>query len=167
MGLDNIPRNYPCKTKGTAVMAPRLNRDGEQIVDPDTNEPMTVIDCQATAACGGCPWKNAHVRAGEPGGAVYGMLGTDCWYRGKYGNYLLEEIGVYDETEAITFYGDNIDATEKSVSACIRTADAISDALNDEPEIFADGENITEQLRYAEFWLRWVAEEADGSVCWY
>lgn len=163
MGLDNIPRNYPCKTQGTAVLEPRINREtGEPVTDPDTGETMTTINCQATQACGGCPWKNAYEKSNLSGGAVSGIFGTDCWYRGKYGNYLLEELGLYDETEAITFYGDNIDATEKSSAACIRTAEAMEDALEDQfvPE-------IATEVRYAAWWLRWVAEEADGSVCWY
>jgi hypothetical protein len=39
MGLDNIPRRYPCDREGTAV------KDGDS------------IDCAATIEAGGCPWK--------------------------------------------------------------------------------------------------------------
>lgn len=168
MGLDNIPKNYPCKTKGTAVLVARTNREtGEPITDPDTNEPMTSIDCEATQACGGCPWKSAHEAAGQPGGAVYGMLGTDCWYRGKYGEWLISEFTVADPMgENYTFYGDNEDGTEKSADSCLHLADFIDDIVADGPHQL-DGEDVTEQLRYAAFWMRWVGEEADGAICWY
>lgn len=163
MGLDNIPKNYPCKTQGTAVMSPRLDREGNAIVE--NGETLMAIDCKATQDCGGCPWKNAHMKAGSPGGVVYGIFGADCWYRGKYGNFLLDAIGIQDEHG---FYGDNEDGTEKSPESCLALADTISDTLDDEPVVRNEnGENITEEVLYAEWWLRWVAQEADGSLCWY
>lgn len=162
MGLDNIPKNYPCKTKGTAVLVARKNHQtGEDIIDPDTNQPMMSIDCEATQACGGCPWKNAYEASNLEAGPTTGMFGTDCWYRGKYGNYLIETLGGF-EADDLSFYGDNEDGTEKSVYSCISTADYIDELLAETfaPEIAADA-------RYASWWLRWVADEADGSVCWY
>ena len=74
MGLDNIPHNYPCQKQGIAS----LNKDGR-------------IDCDLTKSKGNCPWKNEYekevlLKEARP---AYGMLGTDCWYRGKYGNFLL------------------------------------------------------------------------------
>ena len=41
MGLDNYPRSYPCKTRGTAIM-----------VDDK-------IDCEETIKAHGCPWQDA------------------------------------------------------------------------------------------------------------
>ncbi len=163
MGLDNIPKNYPCKTRGTAVMVARLDQAGNNIVED--GETLEAIDCDATQACGGCPYKTAYDKSGLAGGAVYGMFGTNCWYRGKYGNFLLGAIGIQDEHG---FYGDNEDGTEKSPESCLALADTISDTLDDEPVVRGeDGENITQEVRYAEWWLRWVAEEAGGSICWY
>lgn len=161
MGLDNIPRTYPCKTKSTAVMVARINREtGEQLIDDD-GEPMTSIDCQATQACGGCPWKNAYEASNLEGGQATGLFGTDCWYRGKYGNYLLEELG-YQMDDEISFYGDDEEGCYKTPRSCHELADIIDEALAEQfvPEIAADA-------RYAAWWLRWVADEADGSVCWY
>ena len=178
MGLDNIPHNYPCKSNGTAVMEPRLNTEGQPILDDD-GTPMMVINCQATQAAGGCQWLNANP---PEAGRVTGILGTSCWYRGKYGNYLLEEVlGIaYDETEGYSFYGSNADGTYKSASECELLADAIEDAINEiewvedpstvdylETGIEAAAIEYKAEAEYAEWWLRWVAEHADGSDCWY
>lgn len=163
MGLDNIPKNYPCRTKGTAVLEVRRDEEGRAFRDTETGEELTRIDCQATQACGGCPWKNAYEASNLEAGPTTGIFGTDCWYRGKYGNYLLEELTVADPMgDGESFYGDNEDGTEKSPESCHTLADLIDDALAEQfvPEIAADA-------RYAAWWLRWVADEAGGSVCWY
>jgi hypothetical protein len=114
-------------------MSPRLNKDGEQIIDPDTNEVMVSIDCEATQACGGCPYKTALAKQDGLGKAVYGMFGTDCWYRGKYGNWLLEDAGIGGDDD-YSFYGNADDSTYKTARSCIELADLISDFLNDEPD---------------------------------
>lgn len=163
MGLDNIPKQYACKKKGTAVMVPRLNRDGDPLIDPDTNEPIMSIDCKATQEAGGCPWLAAYNASNLEGGPTLGMFGTDCWYRGKYGNYLLEQLAVMDPMgEGESFYGDNEDGTEKSPESCLMLADIIDEALADQfvPDIAADA-------RYASWYLRWAADECDGLICWY
>lgn len=178
MGLDNIPHNYPCRTNGTAVMEPRLNNEGQPILDED-GTPMMAINCQATQAAGGCQWLNANP---PEAGRVIGLFGTSCWYRGKYGNYLLEEvlnIG-YDETEGYSFYGSNADGTYKSAGECLMLADAIAESAA-EIEWVEDPSSVDYlatgieaaaiehkgEVEYAEWWLRWVAEHADGSDCWY
>lgn len=155
MGLDNIPKNYPCKTQGTAVL------DDEER-----------IDCVATQACGGCPWKNDLEKSGISSGAVYGMFGTDCWYRGKYGNYLLEEVTDADPMgDNLDFYGDNEDGTEKSPASCVAVADLIgtilADYTPDEIEVDEEKKETVDGLRYAEWYLRWAAEQCGGLVCWY
>lgn len=152
MGLDNIPKNYPCKALGTAVL--------------DSDER---IDCKATQSCGGCPWKNANP---PEDGRVLGMFGTDCWYRGKYGNYLLEETTAASSMgDDLSFYGDNEDGTEKSPASCVAVADLIATVLVDytAEEIAEDQEKkeTVDGLRYAEWYLRWAAEKCDGLVCWY
>lgn len=141
MGLDNYPSQYPCKKQGTVV----LSDDG-------------LIDCQATQACGGCPWKNADK---PDDGRVLGMFGTDCWYRGKYGNALLSEMGLDDDD--LNFYGDNEDGTEKSPESCVALADVIGEALVSDRFT----KEVEQGLRYAEWYLRWAAEECDGLECWY
>lgn len=162
MGLDNIPRNYPCKTQGTAVLEPRLDQDGNPSLNDD-GTPRLSINCQATSECGGCTWKNDYEASGLNGGSVTGMFGTDCWYRGKYGNWLLAEMG-YDSDD-LSFYGDNEDGTEKSVESCKTLSETIVETL-DENEHNLDADGVKDAL-YAAWWLNWVAEKADGSTCWY
>lgn len=167
MGLDNIPKQYACKKRGTAIMAPRMNGDGEQLIDPETGEPMMAIDCQETQKAGGCPWLTELNKQDEliKAGRVYGMFGTDCWYRGKYGNYLLEETTNGDTMgDGFSFYGDNEDGTEKSPQDCRDLADFIDNICDtaDEQDM-----ELYQHLRYAEWYLRWAADECDGLVCWY
>ena len=140
MGLDNIPRTYACVAHETAI------KDDEDR-----------IDCQATQEAGGCPWKKAPNRPEK--GAVLGMFGTDCWYRGKYGQYLLDEHGISTDPG---FYGDNDDGSQKSVESCLELADEIDAALPNIPE----GED-REGLIYASWYLRWAAAECGGLDAWY
>lgn len=135
MGLDNYPVTYPCKDRETAIM----NEHGS-------------IDCKLTQEAGGCPWKNAN----PPEGQIIGIMGTDCWYRGKVGNMILEEVGVteYD------FYGD--EDNHMSPDMCLELADVIGEVLAD----VRDKEDRT-YLSYAEWYLRWAAENTDGLNCWY
>lgn len=164
MGLDNYPHKYPCKTQGTAVMVQRTNRDGDLLTEED-GSPSMAVSCEATQACGGCPYKNAFAKSGLAGGAVYGMFGTDCWYRGKWGNHLLTEAGYYDDTDSYNFYGDQEDGTYKSPESCLALAETINGLLDDDdPELSAE---TREGLQYAEWYLRWVAEECDGMDAWY
>lgn len=159
MGLDNYPHKYPCKTQGTAVMVQRTNRDGDLLTEQD-GSPSMAVSCEATQACGGCPYKNAYEKSGLDGGAVYGMLGTDCWYRGKWGNHLLREVGIDDDD--INFYGDQEDGTYKSPDSCLELADIIGEELSSVTD-----KEVLEGLQYAEWYLRWVAEECDGMDAWY
>lgn len=137
MGLDNFPQTYPCKNKGTAV----LDKDGK-------------IDCDLTQKSGGCPWLDAKP---PQEGRVYGIFGTDCWYRGKWGNLRLDEAGIEG-----SFYGDNDDETHKSPESCLALADIIGEHLAD----IRDSE-ARDDLTYAEWYLRWAGENAEGLSCWY
>jgi len=144
-------------------MVYRLDRNGDKIKD-ENGVFDKQIDCKATQAAGGCPLFNDETRPET--GAVYGMFSTDCWYRGKYGNYLLS-IANIDEF-SYSFFGDNEDGTEKSADSCDELADAIGEALTElNGKLIVDGEDITEQLRYAEWYLRWASEECDGLSAWY
>ena len=165
MGLDNFPKQYPCKTQGTAVMVQRTNREGTLLTNED-GTPDMAISCEATQACGGCPYMNERNKQTDLGNPVYGMFGTDCWYRGKYGNFIIGALGI--ENDELSFYGDNEDGTEKSPESCLQLADAIGEELDDlGGHIIADGEDITPDLRYAEWYLRWAAEFCDGLEAWY
>jgi hypothetical protein len=149
MGLDNIPHEYPCVNKKTAVMV--------------TGQ----IDCKATQEAGGCPWQNAEDR--PQNGHVTGIFGTDCWYRGKYGNALIEKYGEYDQTEGYSFYGSDDDGAYKNAAECFRLSSYIG-GLIEETDWDMDSEEHDSHcagLEYAAWWLRWVAMEADGTDCWY
>ena len=171
MGLDNIPRNYPCKTGGTAVMVNmKDHQTGEDYIN-ENGEPELQIDCDATQECGGCPWKNKV--AGE--GAVYGILGTSCWYRGKYGAVLLDAAGI----DANPLWGDG--DGEVTPDVCRGIADEMREYAENYAEVEADGEkritirdpydgedaDVTDQFFYLIRWLEWVAEDCDGAVAWY
>lgn len=138
MGLDNIPHVYPCAKAGTAIRTP----EGQ-------------IDCAATKDAGQCPYLNA----GPPDGAVFGILGTSCWYRGKVGEALLADLGLDSE---YTFYGDDEDGLRKTPKACLQLADVMEEAIDG----LSDDENVA-LTRYAIWYLRWVAEAGDGLDCWY
>ena len=155
MGLDNIPKNYPCASNGTAVRVNRKDRDGNDRFD-DNGEPLLVIDCDLTMEAGGCPWKNANP---PTEGRVLGMFGCPCWYRGKYGEGLLRR---YVDDPDATFYGDMEDGTEKSPKSCVTTANAIADVITNVPD-----PETAQDLIYAEWYLRWAAEKCDGLICWY
>lgn len=160
MGLDNLPHNYPCSARGTAVMVPSLDRYGNQRTDED-GTPHLSISCSETQDAGGCPWMNA---SPPEEGRVIGIFGTDCWYRGKHGNAALHEAGLVDDytADSDTFYGDNEDGTYKSPQSCIALADTIRQApLSDLPG------DLRDDLLYAEWYLRWAADQCGGLVCWY
>lgn len=167
MGLDNIPHVYACRKQGTVIESPRLDKDGNPLTEEDGSVVMA-IDCKATQEAGGCPYTKAFATSGLEGGAVYGIFGTDCWYRGKWGNWLLEDTGLYDETTGVSFYGALGDNSHKSPHECLILADAISNFLDDEPDWKAsEGDADASDLAYAEWYLRWAAEECEGLDCWY
>lgn len=163
MGLDNIPNQYPCKRENTAVMVIVKDRAGNPILtDTGTNEMR--IDCEATTESGGCPYVREYEKSGLTGGQTYGMFGAPCWYRGKYGNMLLDQIRILDDS----FYGNDEEETYKSPSRCNALSSLITDTLkewNDEEELLVD-DTITDLL-YAAWWLKFVADFANGSDCWY
>lgn len=174
MGLDNIPHNYPCKKNETAVMMPLFNSKGEKVTD-ENNETIMQIDCKETQKLGGCPYMNAN----PPSGSVTGIFGTDCWYRGKYGNYLVDLLGIYDETGGLSFYGSNEAGDYKTPSECLELAEAMENEIkettwHDDPSRFDYLEygtvlstELKDHCEYAVWWLKWVANEADGTDCWY
>jgi hypothetical protein len=158
MGLDNIPKQYPCEMTGTAVKTD--NR----------------IDCDATINCGKCPWKNEFetdpmLKGSKP---TYGMFGTPCWYRGKYGNGLLSllehgEFNAYADT-TYSFYGDSDDGMSREY------CEEMHLYMRDNTEKFAfqaqksEPENYQEYVKdwlYATWWVKFVANFADGSNVWH
>jgi len=159
MGLDNIPREYPC-----AIKAARDEHNR--------------IDCVETQSQGNCPWQNKKeenilVKDMNP---TTGIFGTNCWYRGKYGNWLLEILTESQDLEnsPYTFFGDG----DYGISAeeCLR----MSNWMKENTEQFAynlqkeenkdpntpDSLYINDWI-YASWWLEFVGENCDGSSVWW
>ena len=165
MGLDNIPHHYPCDRAGTSVRVALKDREGNVLMDEETNVPMTQIKCDDTIENGVCPYKNAHAKSGLASGGVTGMLGTYCWYRGKYGNYLLEALGI-DENEW-NFYGDNEEGTFKTAESCRALADEMERVKAQHGQVLMENGDVTDEVDYAIWYLRWAAEHCDGLDAWY
>lgn len=166
MGLDNIPTVYPCKKAGTAL----LNNEGQ-------------IRCEETISTGNCPYVNA--KRSDPLTrdlvGVVGILGSECWYRGKYGNYLLEKMADSDPgfpLDGESFYGDmqddNDDETGISAKRCIEMSKIMADYI--EPWTYVahqisndntSAQDLVNDWIYASFWLRYMGENCDGSIAWY
>jgi hypothetical protein len=162
MGLDNIPKKYPC------VDVAVKDNDGR-------------IDCIETQACGKCTWKNEYesnpmVKDSVP---TLGIMGTDCWYRGKYGNRLISMLdGVNDmwheSSLGISFYGKGFANGDEGISSdeCFH----IANVMKDNTEKFAfqakqlhpdDYEEYIKDWMYATWWLDFVGEFCEGSAVWY
>ena len=161
MGLDNIPREYPCAAKATR--------------DSDNR-----IDCVKTQEENNCPWKNEkesnlmvkHIDR------TAGIFGTDCWYRGKYGNFLLDilndKVDQYEMHE-YHFYGENDDGLDTDY--CFDMAKWMRDnteqfAFNAKKYIETNqpNENVTDYINdwaYAIWWLEFVGKTSNGSAVWW
>lgn len=169
MGLDNIPNTYACQSKGTAVMVPQLDDEGKPVLD-DLGLPAVSLSCAKTQEAGGCPWQAV---LGERKGQALGMLGTQCWYRGKYGYWLLEQLdmGLYGNM----LYGEGSDIGSGHISEndLHTIADAITEAYTEEDgvtrltEIIIDGENRADDVWYLADWCRFTALLCDGAEAWY
>lgn len=169
MGLDNIPQVYPCKHANTAI----LDDEGR-------------IDCKATQAANQCPYKTQYendpiLKDSVP---AYGMLGTDCWYRGKYGNYLLSQMSKHNPSfpfDEYSFFGD-LDEDENSqggisVEECLDMSEAMFEYLESwihyvktSSDVAGDIENekaLIGDWIYAAWWLKFVAINGEGSGVWY
>ena len=163
MGLDNIPNEYPCQARGRAVFVPDLYEDGTQKLHLD-GTPKLAFSCTATREAGVCPLLLAPDR--PENGAVTGMFGTPCWYRGKWGSRLLEGLGINDDQ----LYGGENDRL--SSEGCDDLANFIDEELDTwlgehEGKFILDDEDCTDDVRYLIWWLRFVAREADGMNAWY
>lgn len=163
MGLDNIPRNYACVVQNTAVY------NGDR------------IDCQETQSCGACPWQNEFelVQLANPKmRPTYGMLGTDCWYRGKWGNKMIvtmetKDNDAWEGNSGFSFYGDDGDnglTVEYAKSMALYMNDHRKQFEEVIPLLISSDETKEDYLGdwdYAAWWLNFVAEFCDGSSIWY
>ena len=149
MGLDNIPYVYPCIDEG--------------LQDPDEE-----IDCQRNIEEGMCPWDR---EMGHKQGGILGMFGTHCWYRGKSGNHMLQELESKGYTAPISFYGSGADGEEiLSSKECLELsrwmaehAEVYASICNTE---YSSLEEVMDSYKYAIDWLEFVSEY-NGSNVWY
>lgn len=161
MGLDNMPMAYPCVKENTAIM-----KDDR-------------IDCEATIKANQCPYRRE--KESDPltidMRSVYGMFGTECWYRGKYGNNLLSQMKnhnpefPYDEDG---FYGN----TEEGISEdeCLEMSETMFNFAESWIH-YVDTKNTTQTREerkdlindwiYAAWWLKFVGNYGEGSGVWY
>jgi hypothetical protein len=174
MGLDNMPHEYPCKRQGTAVIDKKTHtwEDEDGVTLSEDSYP---IDCDKTIEAGGCPFTNANP---PKAGRVMGMFGTHCWYRGKYGNWVISalnsdatNINLIDHYGADgddSFYGTELDSTYRPVQECLDLADKMEAALEQRGGrlVFGDDDR-TDDAKYAIWYLRWVAKDCDGMDAWY
>ena len=149
MGLDNMPRVLPCAYE-----------HGVDIDDSPHGE-----HCNNMKDQGKCPWAINMVEAGIP---VYGMLGLDCWYRGKSGNWMLSKLQSKGYRPPLDFYGNDDDGI--SAEDCLKLSEwmlqhveAYAYAISLDAE---DNETLIEEYRYAINWLKFVAPYG-GSDVWY
>jgi hypothetical protein len=169
MGLDNIPREYACKVQNKAVM----NDDGQ-------------IDCEKTIELGQCPYKtekeNDPMVKNIPG--VLGMFGTDCWYRGKYGNMLLAELSQksidFSREMPSDFYGGEDGSEDSQGGISPDMAMSMSETMIKYTESWAhlvitnypdyskeEQTNLINDWIYAAWWLKFVSVNCNGSSVWY
>ena len=167
MGLDNIPREYPCAAKATR--------------DSDNR-----IDCVKTQEENNCPWKNEKENSPmvKNIGKTVGIFGTDCWYRGKYGNFLLDILEHKEGDEVrdtyyehpYSWYGQDDDGLDTDY--CFDMAKWMRD--NTEKFAYKASKYIdSEQLEngsvkdyiddwsYAVWWLEFVGKTSNGSAVWW
>lgn len=171
MGLDNMPKEYPCALKAAR--------------DKDNR-----IDCVQTQNENNCTWKSkkeSNPMVNHLSGAT-SMFGTDCWYRGKYGNFLIGILNGnedYDDSE-YNFYGQSEDGLDKY--NCFSMAKWMRD--NTEKFAFKAKEYVKNDKRiqiqlsdeeskpdplieyindwvYAIWWLEFVGETSNGSAVWW
>ena len=122
------------------------------------------IDCEATIKVGGCPFTNANP---PEKGRVMGMMGTHCWYRGKYGNWLVDGLGIPPESDD-NFYGTDEDGLHRPPKECKELADQMeSDLAERGGTLEFKGEDATDEVKFAIWYLRWTAAECEGMDAWF
>lgn len=146
MGLDNMPKTLPCESEyGVSLL-----NEGQH--------------CNVIQDEGKCPWKIKMLNAGIP---CYGMLGLECWYRGKLGNWMLMKLESKGFDPPFDFYGDDDGISAEN---CLKLAEwmaehaeAYANAVSLEDRQLQD---MIEEYRYAINWLKFVAPYG-GSDVWY
>jgi|GEM_PF-4403620 len=127
MGLDNIPQPYPCELMGIAV-----------------KDAWDRIMCEKT----NCPFKKVR--------HTIGMLGTDCWLRGKVYEPIVSFLG-------FTLYEDlTVDDLKKILEALKKEKNSLYDKF--------DEREVNQLITYFETLLgidKWVNNEDSEFVAWW
>jgi len=171
MGLDCIPATYACEAEGTQVK----DEDGE-------------FSCQLTIDAGKCPWKREVDKTDLIHGAVGGIFGTPCWYRGKHGEWMIDLLLSSDheiKTPYPSFYGgheipewaedDQYEQGFAFTGDCLELADWFDRHTDDFAKaVEANGTdyyNSTDEAladwNYASWWLKFCAQYTDGFAPWF
>lgn len=154
MGLDCMPKPYPCQLAGKA----ELTEEGK-------------IDCQATSWC---PFRHRDF--------TRGIFGTYCWYHGKILARELDAIGeaelaerCYQEMapeEALQF-ADELEKVRRKVARRKKVTGAGWDGrwdskkLDFEWETYSDKEEVLAAIEEAIAWYRLVASLGCRVDTWY
>ena len=80
---------------------------------------------------------------------------------------MVEELGIYDETEGLSFYGALGDNSHKPPYECNILADKMEKALATYDGVGEEGKEVRESIAYAIWYLRWAAVNTEGLDCWY
>lgn len=171
MGLDCVPETYACEAEDTQVK----DEDGE-------------FSCRLTIEAGMCPWKREVSKTDFANGAVGGMFGTPCWYRGKHGQWMIDLLTSSDHE--ITnpfpdFYGGHeipewaedgqYEQGFAFPSDCLSLAEWFDKHTDDYVKAVkvnatqyynSDDEAVTD-WKYASWWLKFCAEYTDGFAPWF
>jgi hypothetical protein len=106
------------------------------------------------------------------------MLGTDCWYRGKYANALIEDFAsVTGENPIHSLYGYEQDDGSEGLSA--GNCEELSWWMNEMSDefkrvsygLFKDDDDsriyAIQSWDYIAWWLQYSADFSDGIDAWY
>ena len=159
MGLDNLPITAACVAEHGELFAGQAG-------------------CAEAADAGLCPWK---LEFGDREGAVLGIFGSPCWYRGRFGNWALEAVTAETgEKPPVTWYGTGknpddpgeltLDPDECTTLAAwmeARVEPYVKARLDDAQRNDYDGNGAFDEWKYAADWLRWTAANCGGSSAWY
>lgn len=167
IGLDNIPASYPCVLEGSA-----LTKDSRPYRESETDESMK-IDCIQTQAANGCPWARDAPKQGQ----AVGMFGTDCWYRGKVGMWMINQLteAGYSPPEA-SFYGDDESEPNLRPEDCailhkwmVQHGEAWAELarVNAGRGDWGEFEDSLHLYTYATWWIGWVGRKAGGANAWW
>jgi len=160
MGLDNIPNPYPCTGKETTI----------RTIDDK-------LDCNSMIEKKVCPFYDSN--------HAVGILGTNCWYRGKVIAYELEALGHEDLSDE--FYQDKenheLPELKSELESILKNLESLSEEEKKNLkgfgwnghfengkmvwETYSKYEDITNEFKDVINWLKILIENECGFRAWY